>query len=242
MLEARCVLVVDDPKRALGPLALRLIRLGVDSFYALGHHEAWLLAQQEADRIRLVLVPPGLDPNGLAAVLEELETHAPGRSRSLMVTGPQPDEATSAGLREAGVQWALWEPWDESALRMILAGAMATRSDDSDRLHPRLPTTLLGRAFKGIQRCDGLVSSLSRGGAFVEMPYPFTVGTPLTLEIEVGEGTITTRAEVMYAHEAGETRSLERPPGMGVAFRELGGEDRERLERYLAEHERRFQV
>jgi hypothetical protein len=242
MSEARSALVVGDAQGALGELALRLIRLGIDSFYAVDPAEAWLLAQQEAPRIGVLLFPPDIDPKGLAALLEVLSAKAPGVARALVAVGACPDEAVRERLRGAGVAWALWEPWDESALRMVLSAALSARPrpEGEPRRSPRLPTTLLARAYKGLQRKDAIVCSLSLGGAFLELPYPFEQGTQLTLEVEVGEGSIVVKAEVVYVREAGEGGRPEQPCGMGVAFRDLAPADTERLERQLAEQERRF--
>lgn len=241
--EARSALVVDDAEGHLGGLALRLIRLGLDGFYAADPGEAWLLAQQEAARIRLVLLAPGVDLRGLERVTGELAERSPETPASLLVVGPRPEEERCEELRKAGVFWALWEPWDEGALRTALSGAMAALPEAaSTRRCPRFPTTLLGRVFKGIHRRDGVVSSLSEGGAFLETPHPFETGTPVTLEIESEEGSIVTKAEVIYGHEPGGDAPRKHPAGMGLAFGEMAPKMRERLDRTLAEHQRRFEV
>jgi len=241
--EARSVLVVDDPAGGLGEVALRLIRLGVDSFYAPEVGEAWLLAQQEADGIRLVLVAPQVNLRELEGVLNELAERAPDAPRSLLVAGSRPDDERREELRKAGIYWALWSPWDESALRMALSGAMAARPDvESTRRHPRFPTTLLGRAFKGIHRQDVLVSSLSEGGAFLETPRPYEEGTQVTLEIDGEGGSIVTKASVLYQREPGDASQAGHSPGMGVEFGALAPAAKECLERTLSEHQRRFEV
>jgi len=238
----RSALVVDDTKGGLGQVALRLIRLGIDSFYAKDVVEAWLLAQQEAGSIRVLLVAPGADQNGIARILALLRGHVSGVPRGVVAIGPCPDETTRSGLREIGVEWALWEPYDDSALRMVLAGAMAPPQVGETRRAQRLPTTLLGRAFKGLHRKDGVVCSLSTDGAFLEMPHPYEEGTCITLEIDVEGVSIVTKAEVRYILERGGAGASENPAGMGVAFREIAPEARDRLARFLAEQIRRFGV
>lgn len=241
--QVQSVLVVDDANGGLGELALRLVRLGIDGFYAGDPGEAWLLAQQEARRIRLVVLAPEVDLQELDRILAELSEIAPEVQRSLLAIGPCPADERREELRKAGVYWALWEPWDESALRMALSGAMAALPEGAlSRRFQRFPTTLLGRAFKGDARQDGLVSSLSEGGAFVETPNPFEPGTRITLEIEVGGGTIETEAEVVYNHLAGADAGASSPMGMGVEFRELSEKACGQLARTLLGHKRRFEV
>jgi hypothetical protein len=242
MSGVKSALVVDDAKGGLGQVALRLIRLGIDSYYAKDVVEAWLLAQQEADRIRVLLIAPGADRGGIARILALLRGHAPPVPRSVVAIGSCPDEASRAELREIGVEWALWEPWDESALRMVLANAMAPPLEGETRRAERLPTTLLGRAFKGLHRRDGVVCSLSTDGAFLEMPHPYEEGTRITLEIDVEGVSLVTKAEVRYTLERGGAGASERPAGMGLAFREIAPEARDRLTRFLAEQHRRFGV
>jgi hypothetical protein len=146
----RCALIVDDAKGALGALALRLIRLGIDSYYAKDLDEARLLAEQEAARIRVLVIAPGIGAREVSRLLTRLGAPASGRPCSAVVIGPAPDEAARESLREAGVGWALWEPFEESALRMVLSSSMGPPAHGEHvRRHPRLPTTLLGRAFKG---------------------------------------------------------------------------------------------
>ena len=238
----RSALVVDDAKGGLGQVALRLIRLGIAGFYAKDVVEAWLLAQQEAASIRVLLVAPGADQGGIARILALLRGHASSVPRSAVAIGPCPDDAVRAGLREIGVEWALWEPYDDSALRMVLANAMAAPMEGETRRAQRLPTTLLGRAFKGLHRKDGVVCSLSTDGAFLEMPHPYEEGTVITLEIDVEGVSIVAKAEVRYTLERGGAGASERPAGMGVAFREIAPDARDRLARFLAEQNRRFGV
>jgi hypothetical protein len=242
MSGVRSALVVDDAKGGLGQVALRLIRLGIDSYYAKDVVEAWLLAQQEADDIRVLLVAPGADLGGVARILALLRGDGSELPRSVVAIGPCPDEATRAGLRVTGVEWALWEPYDESALRMVLSNAMAPTFEGEPRRVQRLPTTLLGRAFKGLHRKDGVVCSLSTDGAFLEMPHPYEDGTRITLEIDVEGESIVTKAEVRYTIERGGAGASAYPAGMGVAFREIAPDARDRLARYLAEQNRRFGV
>ncbi len=240
MTAPRCALVIDDPKGGLGSLTLRLIRLGIDCFYAKESAEGWLLAQQERNRIRVVVVTPDVDANLVAKILAVLRGADAADLRSAIVIGACPGDATRTRLRDAGVDWALWEPFDESALRMILATAMAPVVHEEPRRTPRLPTTLLGRAFRGLHRKDGVVSSLSSEGAFLEMPHPYAEGTQLTLEIDVDGVALVTKAEVRYTRERGSSAFADYPAGMGVSFRDLAPAARERLERFLAEQNRRF--
>ncbi len=85
MSEGRCALIVDDEANSLGDVALRLIRIGIDVFYAKDRAEAWLLAQQEAAQIRLLLCPPTIGLDDAFAVAACLRSEAPKVRLNLVV-------------------------------------------------------------------------------------------------------------------------------------------------------------
>jgi hypothetical protein len=158
---APCVLIVDHDPNLLGEIALRILRLGIDVFYA------------KDPRIGVVLFPPTLEFEEVEAVVDSLRSRAPDVPRTLVVIGRRPDEDRRKQLREHGVEWALWEPHDESGLRSVVSTAMGPRYGREPRKAPRLPTTLLGRAFLGARRHDAIVATLSTAGAFLETPSPW---------------------------------------------------------------------
>ena len=242
MSDARCALIVDDEANSLGDVALRLIRIGIDVFYAKGRAEAWLLAQQEAAHIRLLLFPPTIEIDDALEVAACLRSEAPEVRLSLLVIGERPDEATRRRLRDAGVEWALWEPDDESCLRSIVSAAMSpvdAGERTAERKHRRLPTTLLARAFVGTCRKDAIVSTLSLGGAFLETPRPLAEGTRISLEIGLPEALLLLKAEVVYARYTGDGNQ---PIGMGVEFSDLAPEAEEQLGVFLFDQEDLFEV
>ena len=216
--EPPCALVVDDEKFALGELALRILRLGVDVFHAKGGGEATLLAREAAERIRALLFPPALSLAELASLTACLSSREDPSPVTLVVVGEKPEDARRADLREAGVDWALWEPFEESALRQVLAQALTAWRDVEMRKEPRVPTTILARAFAGIKRKDVLVSTLSTAGAFLETPFPFHDGTRISLEMALPDGCLVTKADVVFARSSADTGGTGQPAGMGVAF------------------------
>ena len=242
MTDPLCMLIVDDEKNALAELPLRILRIGVDVFYATGGEEAWLLAHDEAPRIRVVLFPPSIDFDQISDVVDCLRSRASEVSRTLVVAGPQPDETTRELLRKGGVELALWEPYDESALRRVLGNALTVQNHSDSREASRFPTTLLARAFSGIHRKDLIVSTLSLRGAFLETPFPFLPETRITLELALPDGQLLTKATVVCSRAERESAAPGRPLGMGVAFADLDPALEERLRSFLAELWERFGV
>ena len=242
MTDSQCALIIDDDDNPLGEVTLRLLRLGIDVLYSKGSDEAWLLAQQEAERISTLLFPPSVPVGAIQSILDCLRSNAIDVPRNLVVIGARPDEEQRARLRECGVRWALWEPYDESALRSVVSSAMSAKHEVETREEPRLPTTLLGRVFMGTHRKDVIVYTLSGQGAFLETPSPFLTGSKIALEMALPQQTVMAKAEVIYAKSAQEGGPPGQPNGMGVAFTKMDPGSRERLEAFLEDQDNRFAV
>jgi hypothetical protein len=240
MTEPLCTLIVDSDDHDLAELPLRILRIGVDVFYARNWEEGLLLARQESSRIRVLMFPPSVDFDQIRSVFDCLRSSACDTPRTLVVVGHRPDEPERARLREGGVELALWEPFDESALRQVLFDALTVQDRPNTRRVPRFPTTLMARAFSGIRRRDVIVSTLSVQGAFLETPSPFLEATQITLEAALPDGPLLTKATVIYARTASEPRPAAHPPGMGIVFTDLDPAAEARLERLLAELRDRF--
>ena len=242
MTDPQCTLIVDSDEKALAELPLRILRIGVDVFYTRNWEEALLVAREEAPRIRVVLFPPSVDFGRIEAVREALRSTASEVRRTLVVVGSKPDEPTRIRLRGGGVELALWEPFDESALRQVLGNALSVREHSDQRKVPRFPTTLLARAFSGIRRKDVIVSTLSMRGVFLETPFPFLAETRITLEVALPSGQLLTKATVVYSQTVRDPAPPGHPPGMGAVFTDLDPVMEDRLRRFLGDLHDRFGV
>ena len=98
MPDAPCALIVDDDQNTLGDVALRLLRLRIDLFYAKESGEAWLLAQQEADRIRTILFPASVGIAEITPILECLDSMTPDVPHAL--AAPEPARMLLTMLRD----------------------------------------------------------------------------------------------------------------------------------------------
>jgi CheY-like chemotaxis protein len=216
------VLLVDDGTGALGPVALRLGRLGVDIHYASEPDEAHLFIAQEQSTIRLLACSPNVGIAEAAKILKSL-TEEIGSRPPFIVLGEKPESEVRAQLREVGVNWVLWAPFNDAELRYLVKSAMTLPSQLSKRLHPRLPVDLVANIRAGDRREVAVISSLSPRGAFIEMSDPLPEGSQIQLEFGVSGGRYRGFARVVH-------RQLENPEdptavsGVGVVFY---GTDRE---------------
>lgn len=208
-------LILDDETTGLGPAALRLLRMGIDVFYAADPDEAVLFCgQSEAAGVRAVMLPEMLDLDILGRVLPRLPANRDGSITSLVAVGELADEVRLVELRKAGVDRVLRTPFDDSALRWVANEARFENEHLPKRRFSRAPTDLLCRASWGLRRKDLVCSTLSKGGAFLETPSPLEIGHRIKLRIPLPDEPLTVKAVVANHGASGSLR----PSGMGVTF------------------------
>lgn len=240
MVADRNALVLDGADMRLGEVSLKLLRLGVDVVYAKDLDEACLLAQQEAQRVGAILFPPNVPVAGPVALAAKVADGRGGRPPQLVVIGDEPDADTKQSLRAAGVERALFAPYDESALRFAVNAAVCAGFDGDPRVEMRIPTTLHGRTYAGTRRRDVLVSTLSAQGAYLETPHPDPVGSLVRVEIDLPGQALFARAVVRYTPDPESSSGL--PPGMGVVFQDLPEPEQSRLRAYIHTQSQRFSL
>jgi hypothetical protein len=239
----RSVLVLDDAAGGLGPLALQLLRLGVDAFYAQDRDEAWLLCgQPEAAGVRALVFPEALEPAARRAVAGRLQARAGEDAVGLVAVGELADEARCDALRKDGVEWALRPPFDESILRWVVNAALSAQQGAGRRAHDRVPTSLLAHTYVGERRKDLLASSLSVGGCFLETPLPFPLGTRVLVELPISGGPLSASGLVAHRQDTSGEARPGFPLGMGIAFEALSPQASALLAAFVEARARHFEI
>lgn len=210
------VLFVDDGTESLGLVALRLSRLGIDSHYASEIDEGHMLIAQEFEGIRLMVAPPSIDLERLGVLRHQL-AQLSGDAPRVIVVGERPDDVARTAIREAGVDWVMWAPFNDAELRALMKSALATPTEMSDRREPRVPVDLLASISCGKRREVVVVSSLSARGAYLETNDPLPVGSSLRIEMDTALDRFRGFARVVHVQKEDPRRPQE-PSGMGVAF------------------------
>jgi diguanylate cyclase (GGDEF)-like protein len=213
----RHLLLLDDPTRSLAPLALRLMRIGIDVHYSSDFDEARLLAHQEDGRVRMVVAPPAIDAVQLAGFSGWLAREL-SPAPTIVVVGEEPAAPQRAALRKAGVHRVLWSPLDDGELRYWLSSAMALPHDVLDRTSARIPANLMAWLRVGSRRIVGVVSNLSATGAFIELDNPPPMGDSLRVEFELPPTRARLFCKVVHSRPAESSGGFERPAGIGVEF------------------------
>jgi hypothetical protein len=158
----------------------------------------------------------------MSAMKQEL-TEQLGSKPQLVVFGEEPNASVRSRLRECGVSFVLWSPFDDAELTFILKSALAQKRDLSARAEIRVPVDLTARLRVGNRREVVVLSSLSRQGAFLELSDPLDVETRIQLEFELGGDQFSVFARVVY-QEREDAGSPFSSSGNGIAFY---GSDRE---------------
>jgi hypothetical protein len=226
-------LILDDEEASLGRVALRMLRAGIQVLHAKGLHEAWLLGEQERDRVRALLFPTSVRLEDVVTLSQRLERDGKEGSLRLVAIGPEPEPAARDRLREAGVDWGVWNPDDDSALRFVVNTALSLPREIVPRQEPCAVTALDAQLQVGTERKGVEVHVLSARGAFLATPRPPGENSTVTLQIQLPKGAIRAQGRVVYCNTAAERRSPDLPVGAGVVFTELDAEAEKRVRAFV---------
>ncbi len=229
----RCALVVDDAG-VLGPLALQLVRLGVDAIHASDSQEGMLIARENGTRIGAVVVSANGDLPALDGLLSQMGASDGSARPSVVAVGPSSDATRRDALRKLGARWALLQPFDAAELRFAVTHAIAVGCDQELRIEPRLPVDLGTIFHRGSVRAIARIRNLSVGGAFVATRTPPELGDPVKLEIDLPGASIEPLARVAHVRLAEPPDRSDMPIGFGVAFEVMDTRMETPLREYLA--------
>lgn len=236
------VLVLDEPQGPLGPVAVRLIRAGVNVLYAPHPEEARLLMWQDDSDVRALIVHPQADAAVVRSLFEEGSGPDGTEMRAVIAVGPAPTPEVRARLRAAGAEWAIFGRYDDSALRFVLNTAVSLPEELSPRREARAPCMSFAWIQLGSTRNFGVFYSLSAGGAYVETATPVPKGSLIDLEFQLEKRCYQVRAEVIYRNDAGDTASRNLPPGMGVLFRDISERDETTLRAWCTQRAEQYRL
>lgn len=238
----RRALVLDTADSRLGTASLALVSQGIDPLYASEADEAVLLACEHRERIAALVVPGTLPLSDLDAALERLTSRLVIGPESVLIVAPPRQRAHLGALRERGVRWVLWEPYDAGELRFVVAAALASGDALEPRRGLRVPIRLPVSLRHERTTREAEIRNLSLGGAFVALAAPPELGASLLLEFPLGERLLRTSAQVAHRQDAPGASRAEAEPGMGVAFAPLAPVEARLLEGFVRERVDSFRI
>jgi hypothetical protein len=160
----------------------------------------------------------------------------------VLVVAPPRQRAQLGALRDRGIRWVLWEPYDASELRFVVSAALASGDALEPRRGLRVPIRLpVSLRYERVTR-EAEILNLSVGGAYVALVAPPEVGASLLLEFPIGERLLRTSAQVAHRQEQAGGSRAEAGPGMGVCFAPLATLEARLLEGFVRERVESFRI
>jgi hypothetical protein len=215
------VLALDAPDGSLGPIALRLTRLGFDVHHASFADEARLLVAEEGAEVEVVVAAPDSDLAAAAEIVEALAKEYPDTDPALIVLGDEPTPEQRGEIRRAGTRWVMWHAFEDAELRFLLNAAVSRTAQTEHRKVPRVPVNGMAWIRAGSRRESGVLANLSEYGAFIETSVRIEQGSHVRVEFALPTGRVRAYAEVSYVVEDGDGVRGNLSAGIGVKFFEL---------------------
>ena len=233
MHDASILLLETSPER-VAALSQRVRSLGgYRPLTAKSPEQALRMVEDSRFAICAAMLAPDFPFADLSRALAAMRIAAGARHLRFLALGERPAPDMLMRLRDASVELALWEPYDDGRLRFQLNRALAAPEQESLRRSQRAPTDWRARVMSGGREKEALVYSVSPGGAFLATPRPSMRGACVSVVLPLPAGNLSLEGRVLYTNVPGNLQRPDLPVGMGVAFEEPSAE---------AERELRFAV
>ncbi|MEM9177450.1 MAG: EAL domain-containing protein, partial [Myxococcota bacterium] len=208
------VLIVDDTGELQQSFVPRLQALGIKVFdmTAAALTERYILPPD--DHFHLVVTNPQSDVRLAQEIVEVAASPLTDHEPALVFVGEEPDEEQRDAIRAAGARMVLWSPFSDSELRFLVRSVVPFATSGDPRDEARIPLDSMAWIRFRSRREVGILSSLSRRGAFIEMMDPLDAGLSCKVEFELPSGRFTTFGKVIYCHREGDSLAN----GIGVEF------------------------
>jgi hypothetical protein len=237
----RSTLILDGADSTLGADALDLVAQGLAPLYAADEDELVLLAHEHVDRVAALVVPGTLQLERLDAVTKRVGSLLPAGNAAVVVVAPPRQRALLGALRERGIRWVVFAPYDASELRFAVVAALASGDALEPRSGLRVPIRLPASVRHAGSVHSGEIANLSVGGAYLTLAEPPEPGTALSLAFPLGERMLAAEAVVAHRND-GARPGPGGGPGMGVAFRGLAALEARLVEGFVRERVDSFRL
>jgi hypothetical protein len=187
--------------------------------------------------IPVAVIPPDLPVPRMDRALAALRGQAGKKLRHFVVTGNRPDLEERSLLRRTGVEFALWEPFDDHTLQFQINRALVEDTSPLRKRHAvRVPTNWPVRVTTGKREKQAKIYCVSAQGAYLATPRPSLPKALIHFSLPLPSGDRRISGEVVMTNVPGNLVRGNLPVGMGVRFT---GHDRETERLILAFTEER---
>jgi hypothetical protein len=213
------LLLIDAGATPMPGLSLRLRELGYRVLRTKTLEQGRAALSDRRFDMSVALIPPDLPVPDLDRAIAALR--APARSRVLrfLTTGMRPDASERSLIRNAGVEFALWEPFDDHTLQFQINRALTEGTPPARRRHAvRVPTNLPVRVTTGRREKQARVYCISAEGAYLATPRPSLPKAVIHFSLPLPTGELRLTGEVVMTNVPGNLMRTNLPAGMGVRF------------------------
>lgn len=225
------------------PLTERLRRLRFSVVAGESLEEAiHLVGDADHPPVRAALIPPDAPLPDLPHSVRFVRERSREESLRFVVVGPRPGEPERQQLRAAGLDLALWEPFNDGELRFVVNHVLYNPRRGDSRSQLRVPTSIIARVIGSTGEKVALVYNLSLEGAYLETDRPNQAGAKIQVELPLTPVTAMLEAEVLSNNVVGNLYRENLPTGMGVRFLHMEEGIREALGAYIEERAMAFQL
>ena len=236
------VLLIEGVLGSQDALARRILALGINPLQVAGPEQAKNALGEHYTQATAILVCTDLPIKNLKRQLRKLRKAGPASGLLFVSMGKAPPSQERKKLRAAGLKLALWEPYDDATLRYQLNRAVNGDRDDHKRADPRAPTDLAVRILVADRAKQAMLYSLSAGGAFLQTTRASMNGAQIEIELQLPEGPVSTRGEVIFSNVPGNLQRPNLPLGMGVRFDDLDNPTRNKIQSYVKQRLSQLEV
>jgi DNA-binding response OmpR family regulator len=169
--------------------------------------------------ISVALVPPDLPTPDVARTLAALCDRARHRTLRVISTGIRPETEERALFRRAGVEFALWEPFDDHTLQFQVNRALAGHEPAAARRRAlRVPANWPVQITTGKRQKQAKIYCISAQGAYLATPRPSLPKALVHFSLPLPSGDLRLAGEVVMTNVPGNLVRENLPVGMGVRF------------------------
>ncbi len=219
MARYRTLLLIDAGASRMEELSQRLREFDYRALRTKTVEQGQAALSDSRFAVAAALIPPDLPTPDLGRALAALRDAAGQRELPLIVTGPRPDAHERSLLRHAGLEFALWEPFDDHTLQFQVNRAIAVASPPPSARHAeRVPLNWPVRVRSGGREKPAKLYCVSAQGAYLATPRPSLPRALIHFSLPLPSGELRLSGKVVMTTVPGNLGRRNRPVGMGVRF------------------------
>jgi response regulator RpfG family c-di-GMP phosphodiesterase len=230
------LLLIDTGVGLMETLSQRLRAIGYRVLRTKNVEQGYAALCDRRFDIRVGLIPPDLPVPDLARALEALRVPTGKRAPRFLATGAKPEAAERQLLRGAGVELALWVPFDDHTLQFQVNRASAVgKSPPRRRQALRVPNNWPVRVATGKREKQARIYSVSAQGAYLATSRPSLPKALIHFSLPLPSGDLRLAGEVVMTNVPGNLVRGNLPVGMGVRFKGMARETEHSILTYAEE-------